>query len=133
MDAAEAQRLVSLLTYKPDWTLECYPDPGPRGGVILRYGKDEPDCEHGGIRALMYTAALSRVELNALDRNAFLQFAFDTIAKRELHEVEEWLRLEGVPLREPHPAMHHRGILGDGTSLDPPIPGHCVQDQPPSS
>ncbi len=33
------------------------------------------------------------------------------MAMRELHEVEEWLRLDGVPLREPHTAKWHRDIL----------------------
>jgi len=129
MDAAEAQRIVEKLNYKPGWELLCYPDPGPRGGVIFRFGKDEPDCELKGdaVRPLMFTSALSRDELRPLDRDDVLRFIFDTVAKRELHEVEEWLRYDGQPLKEPHPAKWHRGVLGDGTSLDPPPRGHSVQ------
>jgi hypothetical protein len=122
MDVAEAQRIVEKLTYKPGWELQCYPDPGPAGGVILRFGKDEPDCELGGdaIRPLMLTAAFSASDLRQLDEHAFLASIFDTVARRELHEVEEWLRYDGAPLKEPHPGKWHRGVLGDGTSLVQP-------------
>lgn len=131
MDTDEVRRIVEKLTYKPGWVLECYPDEGPRGGVIFRFGKDELDSEINdgeATRALMLTTSLSRDELRPLGRDEILQFVFDTVAKRELHEIEEWLRFDGTPLKEPHPAKCHRGILGDGTSLDqPPVPEHCVQ------
>ena len=108
------------MTYKPEWELECHPQAEPDGGIYLRFGKDEPDCELKGsaVRPLMLTAALSRKQLGAMNELSFLRFAFDTVAQRELHEVEEWLRIDGKPLKEPHPAAHHRGVLGDGTSLD---------------
>lgn len=51
----------------------------------------------------MLTAALDAKQLSAMNETSFLQFAFDTVAKRELHEVEEWLRLDGQPLRNPTP------------------------------
>ena len=132
MDIATAQELVSKLTYKPGWDLQCYPQGPPAGGVVLRFGKDEIDSEtlDGAMKPLMFTSVIGGDELTAITRDIFLQRVFDTLVLRELHEVEEWLRLEGVPLREPHPAKHHRGILGDGTSLSPihPRPGHGVQD-----
>lgn len=120
------------MTYKPEWELLCYPQGEPAGGVILRFGKDEIDCEvddgsGSTIRPLMLTAALNAQQLGAMNEETFLQFAFDTVSQRELHEVEEWLRIDGKPLKEPHPDRWHRGILGDGTSLNRIVPGHSVQ------
>lgn len=121
MGIDEAIALVARLTYKPGWRLRAYPEPHT-GGLILLTGLDEPDSEKpGAVRPLDYTAPLKADELRGLDEKHFLQFVFDTIAKRELHEVEEWLRLDGRPLYEPHPVvLGHRGVLGDGTSIQPP-------------
>ncbi len=72
------------------------------------------------MRPLILAAAFPTVDLRKLDERGFLQSIFDTVARRELHEVEEWLRYGGPPLKEPHPAKWHRGVLCDGTSLVQP-------------
>jgi hypothetical protein len=120
MNVSEAIAIVSRLTYKPGWSLQAYPEPHT-GGLILRFGKDEPDSEKGGdaVRPLMYTTQIPKQRLDDFSRDLFLRTVFATVTARELHEVEEWLRLDGEPLFEPHPETGHRGVLGDGTSLVP--------------
>lgn len=50
-----------------------------------------------------------------MDRDALLRWALDIVSRRVLHEVEEWLKFEGVRVVSPHPGRG-RSILGPGRS-----------------
>lgn len=79
--------------------------------------EDAPDIP------IYYTAAATALELEPLSESEFLQWVFDVVAARELHEVEEWLMLDGTVLKEPHPEKSWaRGILGRGDSVSLPKP-----------
>ena len=125
MDIETAQAIVAKLTYKPGWELECYPQGEPAGGVVLRFGKSELDSEINDgktTKPLMLATTLASAVLNQMSESGLLQFIFDTVVQRELHEIEEWLRYDGNPLKEPHPNLGKRGVLGNGTSLEQPVP-----------
>lgn len=119
MTPDEAAALLGALTYKPSWTIRSYPVPG---AVVMRAGAKEPDVYEllrtGRVVEIdvVLTEALAEDRLARMDRDDVLAWAFGVFERRELHEVEEWLRLNGQPLRAPHPGRGKPGILGDGTS-----------------
>lgn len=115
MTPAEAVAVLSKLTYLPGWRLSVYEVPK---AAVLRVGRHEPDSESPGTTIdVTYTDAIEAPALARMDRDALLRWAFSIFEKRAVHEVEEWLRFEGVPLFAPHPG---RGpsVLGPGRTSE---------------
>lgn len=119
MTPEEAVELLSGLTYKPRWEITAYRVPT---AVVLRAGTREPDV-YELLRSgreveidVVLTESVENGILAKMSRVLVLEWAFGVFARRELHEVEEWLRLAGRPLRAPHPGRGKPGILGNGTS-----------------
>lgn len=118
MTPEAAVALLSSLTYKPRWVVSSYAVPN---AVVLRAGTKEPDvCElvrTGRVVEIdvVLTDTIAHDRLETMSRDDVLAWAFDVFRRRELHEVEEWLRLNGQPVFAPHPGRG-TGILGDGTS-----------------
>lgn len=119
MTPEEAATLLSSLTYKPRWTITSYLVPT---AVVLRAGSKEPDV-YELLRSgrtveidVVLTEAIENDKLTAMRREDVLAWAFDVFRRRELHEVEEWLRLNGQPVFAPHPGRGKPGILGNGRS-----------------
>lgn len=122
MTPAEAIDVISRITYRPGWRLTAEHEP-LSGSLVFHSGAEEPDAEDPsgvGMISVVYTSSIPPAELAKLDLHGLLRYVFDAVAKRALHEVEEWLRYEGRPVYEPHPQRQHRGILGDGTSTTLP-------------
>lgn len=119
MTPDEAVTLIGSLTYKPRWTIQAYSVPG---AVVLRAGTREPDVYElqrtGRVVEIdvVLTESLPTSKLSDMRQSDVLEWAFGVFERRELHEVEEWLRLGGQPLRAPHPGRGKSGILGDGRS-----------------
>ena len=107
----EAAAIVKRLTYRPGWTIEFYQDPS--GASVLRVGTAEPDSERPNAPPIpvVYTDALEAKKLGVLTEGAFLRWIYEVVEKRVVHELREWLRLDGQPLIEPHPEKWSRGIL----------------------
>lgn len=118
MTPEEAIGILSSLSYKPGWTIQAYQVPG---SVIFRTGTSEPSVtafvRDGSVDLIpvVLTHAVHDEELAVFDRDRLLKWAFDVIVRREVHEVEEWLRVDGAPVYSPHPGREV-GILGNGTS-----------------
>jgi hypothetical protein len=115
----EAATLLSSLTYKPRWTISSYVVPT---AVVLRAGSKEPDV-YELLRTgrtveidVVLTESIEHDRLERMSREDVLAWAFEVFRRRELHEVEEWLRLNGQPVFAPHPGRGKPGILGNGRS-----------------
>lgn len=119
MTPDEVVALFGALTYKPGWTISSYRVPG---AVVFRTGTRAPDVYEflrtGRVVEIdvVLTETISNSEIGDLTRDGVLAWAFDVFKRRELHEVEEWLRLRGQPLRAPHPGRGKPGVLGNGSS-----------------
>lgn len=120
MTPDEAVATLASLTYKPGWVLSAYPVPD---AVVFRAGTREPNIDEffrTGRVVLVDIVLTETIQNDRLadfqDSSQLLDWAFQVVSRRELHEVEEWLRLGGRPLRAPHPGRGVPGILGDGTS-----------------
>lgn len=96
------QAVLTRLTYRPGWRFETYEDPS--GAVVLRFGCWEPNSEKPGEEIeVVYTDTRPRAEWQHWTERQLLTWIRDVVRTRLLHEMDEWLRLDGVPLREPHP------------------------------
>ena len=109
--------ILCRITYRPGWVIKSYSVPT---GVVFRAGCNEPNAYREGAEdpayvPVVYTWTISKEELGHMHREALLRWAFDIIAKRVLHEVEEWVKLDGVRIYQPHPGRG-TSILGPGTS-----------------
>mgnify|MGYP001588982197 CR=1 FL=1 len=113
MTPEEATALVKRLTYRPGWKIQCYVEEGSEV-FVLRCGTEEPDSEGRTIEplAVVLTDSISLKALAFYDEAQFLRWAHSVFRRRVLHELDEWLRLDGTPLIEPHPEKFSRGILG---------------------
>lgn len=115
MNVAEAVQALSALTYKPGWKIVVYSTPG---ALVLRVGKPEPDryAKTPTTIDVVLTDTLPEHAVRNMGLTDLLRWVFGVVERRELHEVEEWLRLDGVPLRAPHPGRGVPGLLGNGRS-----------------
>jgi hypothetical protein len=114
----EAAKVIARMTYRPGWKFEWYVA-DPRAFDIdrvsvFRVGTREPDSESkaGELVDVMYAHTFSFRDLSAMDEQWFLREVRAVIEKRVLHELDEWLRIDGKPLVEPHPEKGwRRGAL----------------------
>ena len=118
MTPEEAVALLDELTYKPKWRLYAYSVPG---AVVFRAGSMEPctvewfRTKREVPREVVLTESIENGALLTMTEEHLLRWAFDVLVRREVHEVEEWLRRDDRPVFSPHPGREV-GILGDGTS-----------------
>lgn len=124
MKIEDAIKLVERMTFRPGWSLAASYE--PRADVlILNVGQMEPDTEQRDpevpVVPIMYTATAPRERVEAADEATVLRWVLDVLSARLLHEVEEWLRLDGQPVVEPHPEKGWlRGVIGSGRSTELP-------------
>jgi hypothetical protein len=115
--SADYERLLAFLrvfTYKPGWTLkatrewwEPLPYSGPEEQVFLAISFEAPDVDHqdrtirvGQVVRLPPSVLL---ESSVLDPNVILRnWIVHVIRSMEMHEVDEWARIDGVPIHDPH-------------------------------
>lgn len=109
----EAKALVAQVTYRPGWSVECYIAPHS-DAFVLRVGIVEPNSEKPGENLpVVLTDTLEAQQLHRMERLAFLGWVYEVFKQRVIHELNEWLRVEGAPLIEPHPEKGwNRGVLG---------------------
>lgn len=99
---------VSEITYKPGWTFDLirhfpYDD---RDLAIVRITAKVPDVRDPTVSAeigqvaYIYDYIVDRPD----PKDAFMEWVFSAVLQLEKHEVNEWFRVRGAPLHEPHPA-----------------------------
>lgn len=117
MNSEEAVALLRKVTYRPGWTIESYTVPT---GVVFRAGGPEPDAYYDGegdppLVPIVYSWALTADELKHMSRDDLLRWALTIIKRRVEHEVEEWVKCDGVRIVQPHPGRG-KSLLGPGSS-----------------
>lgn len=141
MQFKEAEAIVAKLTYKRGYRLALersaplpgafYRDREEFAALLIRYVDEDVDgisvsnrasfLEYEGfqpIRIQRRQTEISnsqpiRIPLgNIPDSKYLLHEIFALVLEAEKHEVMEWLRYEGRPVKEPHPELHKdRAIL----------------------
>lgn len=97
----EAQEYVSRYTYKPEHTLTL--ERGPLGLICVKLRAACPSVTDPTYTHVVTTTNLTNVPplLRAVLDHAVLQ----TVARFEKHEQDEWLRLDGRVINNPHPEV----------------------------
>tara|TARA_R100001086_G_scaffold211678_1_gene127683 strand:- start:4511 stop:4858 length:348 start_codon:yes stop_codon:yes gene_type:complete len=113
MTPEEAVGILSKISYRPGWSVHAHAVPG---AVVFRVGTEEPDVTKPEERRdVTYTDTVSEANLRLYSRDDLLRWAREVVVRRVSHEVDEWLRFDGIHIYAPHPGRTH-GILGDGVA-----------------
>lgn len=88
---------LARLRYKPNVTLTCYDDNGTPTFLLSTDGANSRRADHQ-TRPFTVTRAIRRGLTDEQVRDA----AIALIAWWELHEMFEWLRLDGTLIWDPH-------------------------------
>jgi hypothetical protein len=92
--------LVSRITYKPGWKITARPY-YPSGMLDLSLETRLPDSTHGTQR----NCSLSRLVMPETlhDEKHPLWIVAAHVREFEMHEMDEWLKLDGARVNDPHP------------------------------
>ena len=101
MTIDEANEIAAALIYKPGWGIEL----SQRGGDLeLRMSMLVPDSRTAAGESIQVRANKT-IDLRYLclfDENQFVNWVFDQIMRLERHEAQEWFRLRGELVDDPH-------------------------------
>jgi hypothetical protein len=108
MTPAEVVALIQRVTYKPGWKLRTTVEPAVRGWgfpvVRVQLTYRAPASDGSGASVEFHgEASLSVDDRTEPDRVLAWLTAF--IQRSELHEMDEWLKVDGKHVRDPHPEM----------------------------
>jgi len=96
---AEARALLRRVTYRPKYVFEIKLEPC---GLIISMNACVEDATRPN-RSLMLGFGRFVPDLHSLNERAFLAILEQIAEDHDRHERKEWLRLDGVPVSEPHP------------------------------
>ena len=102
MSLEEAEAVLKRVSYKPGYHFEISAI-GLRVDLML-VQLQRPDADGGDRKLdLVCRCPLPADQLESLDEAGLIMLVSQQAAWLELHEMDEWLRLDGKRLREPHP------------------------------
>lgn len=108
MTFEELETEISKISYKPGWEIRTYQALVFTEIVItaLRNNSDEwspqRDADEYGKIIITSKYRLSGSEVHHLTKDILKARIQDFILRAEVHEIEEWLRVDGKRFREPH-------------------------------
>ena len=105
------ERLVSRIAYKPNWRLSAHLGNQPTPAIIIEAMASVQDSSGSGVRIeIGKSMTLPPQVLCQFSDLDILRYLFMVIMEMERHEAEEWFKMDGVRLYDPH--------------LGPPPPKH---------
>ena len=110
---------VARYTYKPGARFTVSTHEHSYGFIAIMLIIEVPDAEHPG--QLTRVVNMQSVE-PGMPMEVLPQLIRELVRKAELHEIDEWLRLDGARVHEPHPELAR-------TRLVPEIPRMKYEDQ----
>ncbi|ORA23392.1 hypothetical protein [Mycobacterium aquaticum] len=87
---------LARITYKPGWEFTLY-DTG--GELQLAVVTPEVPCSRGGPPIRVGAPTTIPPTRTRTEFHAFVRAAIDTV---ESHEIDEWLKVDGHPMNDPH-------------------------------
>lgn len=118
MDQLERVRsLLAKITYKPGWVITAFEHGVMREPkneysfydptrIYIRILCLQPDTVTGRETEISHHSSLSRYDVaNMKDADVVGYLISNAIRHMELHEMDEWLRFDGVHVRDPHPKI----------------------------
>jgi len=106
MTFEEAAAILARVTYKPGMTfyLDDIPVFGGDYALLLR-AVDLPNSNGGVPITLMFHRRICADNLSLYKEDDLMNEVTQLCVFHERHEMEEWLKLDGVRLHEPHPEL----------------------------
>lgn len=113
--AERVRKIVSRLSYKPNWTfaIQDTPDLG-YGTVALMIASEVIEIESGRLDKLRGSVVLNPITEDT-EEMIVLSIAHK-IQSMEIHEFREWLKVDGKRVQEPHPK--DESMAGDSVRAD---------------
>lgn len=103
------QEIIKRVTYKKGWRLTAAMDRFPNCGIIsLFVTVTIPDANNLTLPPLMICRSntITEWELEQLSDAQIVEFPISTLIRdMEAHEFAEWLKFDGVCIRNPHPEV----------------------------
>jgi hypothetical protein len=107
------QQLLKKVSYKPGYILNVQrlPETGDhlyqfQPNAIFQFSilHSEPDSnDPSTINMYSFGARLSNHQLEGMPDVRILQWIYHQLVQREVHEVKEWFKFDGINVYEPHP------------------------------
>lgn len=99
MDIHELAKIVETIEYKPGWKFGVQPFSYCRNETELIISADLEDTYNPGSKVLV---AEKSIFPNFLTPSEVARFIYRCILDLERHETEEWFRVDGVRIYDPH-------------------------------
>jgi hypothetical protein len=104
--------IVSRVTYKPRWRLGVWDQSPPyhqHAVLYVTYFAPNALCPENEV-PLMLLEAFSLERLETLPDEYILREIYRLVRRAELHELDEWLKVDGKCVTDPHPEIKFRGL-----------------------
>lgn len=102
MNFAECKAVVSRITYKPNVKINVLEDRTLYGGphLLLEFAAHVSDVRTGEPTTIHQRATYPLAALNGEEHLVY--FIHENVRRMEMHELDEWFKLDGVHFRDPH-------------------------------
>lgn len=111
--------LLARITYKNGWDVFVYPAYSDWGlmheddAMVLSVQHREPNIERPkDVVVLVMNEPLSSRQVDRMSDAEIIAFVFHCVTKAEIHEMEEWFKVDGVCFRDPHPEVEFPPMFG---------------------
>lgn len=103
MTFEKAREIVSNITYKPGWSISIHENYGYYQFPVLTIDAEVRDSyDPSKIVSIRGTKTLSHSLIYDLTKMSLLQLIRQFIHQTEIHESDEWIRLNGEMIFNPH-------------------------------
>lgn len=109
------QGVIDKISYKPEWTFRCGLSPVSDDiEVRMTFNAKDSTGKRIGYDPVILSIRISyEIILRAKNAEEYVkETIFHSIRTMEMHEIDEWLKYNGVHVNDPHP--ERKIIDGDG-------------------
>jgi hypothetical protein len=105
-----AKKVIDRITYKPGFQITLLEhDPLFSGGLMIQFRRLVPNSEDPshpiGPQVSHVAISYSMILLDDRFEEALVGLLFHYLREMELHELKEWLKLDGKWVDDPHPEL----------------------------
>jgi hypothetical protein len=124
MTPQEIEAFIDRITYKPGWEVAYVWSPHPPGSFVLTVytSVNLPDSRNPG-KTVPFTNGIAISPPDFLSEQRLLLHIRSMFLAAEMHELDEWFKLDGVPAHDPHGASVEQQLYG------PPLSAHPFREE----
>lgn len=108
------QNIVNRIKYKPDFHIEVYYDYHDciqiRGVMKNRPDADKPEAQAG---PLLSVHRIPYETVEQMSDAMIIRVCLDLIRRMEMHEIDEWLKVDDKRVTNPHPDLRKEDTYED--------------------